>query len=392
MNLASLLKKKEKRIVGLMSGTSADSIDAVLLTVRGAGHRMRFRVEAFVTHRYPAGYRAHLLSNSLPGSSSVDELCRLNMLAAHFFADAVRAVARKAGIAVTTIDAIGSHGQTVHHLPELTKRFGKSFRSTLQIGDPSAIAKLTGILTVGNFRAGDVALGGQGAPLVPYFDYMAFRSSQKNRLLLNIGGIANITLLPKDCTAEDVLAFDTGPGNMLIDALTMKLFGRQFDRRGAIARRGNILPGILSFALRLPYFQKKPPKSTGREQFGAAFAKKILALGKGAHPEDIIASVTELTPLTVFHQYAKFLRKICTVDELIVSGGGARNDSIMEALRHYFAPAAVIQSDEAGVSSEAKEAICFALLANETLAGNPANLPRVTGASRATVLGSINLP
>jgi anhydro-N-acetylmuramic acid kinase len=375
-----------------MSGTSADSIDAVLLTVRGAGIRTRFRVEAFATHRYPAGYRAHLLSNSLPGSSSVDELCRLNMLAAHFFADAVRVVARKAGVPASSIDAIGSHGQTVHHLPDTTKQFGKKFRSTLQIGDPSALAKLTGIVTVGNFRAGDIALGGQGAPLVPYFDYVAFRSPRKNRLLLNIGGIANVTLLPKNCRVEDVLAFDTGPGNMLIDALMMKLYGRQFDRNGVVAVSGNILPEILSFALRLPYFAKKPPKSTGRELVGDHFAKKILALAKGAQREDVIASVTELTPLTVYQQYAKFLRKICTVDELIVSGGGSRNGAIMEALRHYFSGATVMQSDDAGVPSDAKEAICFALLANETLSGNPANLPRVTGASRATVLGSINLP
>ncbi|MFZ4620395.1 MAG: anhydro-N-acetylmuramic acid kinase [Bacteroidota bacterium] len=392
--LESVIRKKERLIVGLMSGTSVDSIDAVLVRVKGAGTSLSFKQLAFHRHAYPRGYKEHVLKNSRPGGGSVDTISSLNILSAQFFADAVRALAKKAHIPLSSIDLIGSHGQTVHHLPDAQILFGKKIRSTLQLGDASTIAKLTGIITVGNFRTGDMALGGQGAPLVPYFDLLVFRSKQKNRLVLNIGGISNITLLPKDCDADDVVAFDTGPGNMLIDALMQRFYNKPFDRNGAVAKRGNIHPALLQCLMSHEYFNRKTPKSTGRELFGEAFIKETLNNFKGLHKEDIIATFTEFTPLSIYDQYLRFLRKRLKGDilnELVISGGGLLNRTIVESLKHSFHGTAVLASDDLGVPSESKEALCFAVLANETVCGLPSNIPGVTGANKRTILGSISV-
>jgi anhydro-N-acetylmuramic acid kinase len=386
-----LISKKKRLVVGLMSGTSVDCIDAALLSITGSGTSTKFKQLAFVSHPYPKGFREYVLKNSLPGTGSVDTISTLNILIAQFFVDAVKAVAHKARIPLTKIDVIGSHGQTVHHLPTAQRLFGKSVRSTLQIGDPSTIAKLTGIVTVGDFRTGDMALGGQGAPLVPYFDFLAFRSAKKSRALLNIGGIANITLLRKNCLVRDVLAFDTGPGNMIIDALIKKLYRKEFDENGAVASTGRILTDVIRFMLAHPYLKQAPPKSTGREMFGKMFVDEILRRTHGARKQDIIATITEFTPLTIYQQYTQFLRRRCRLNELIVSGGGAHNGYIMDALRRYFAPAQIMTSDELGISSDSKEAVCFAILANETISGNPSNVPGVTGASTPAILGKICL-
>ncbi|MDP1677276.1 MAG: anhydro-N-acetylmuramic acid kinase [Bacteroidota bacterium] len=393
--LSFLQAKKKKLVVGLMSGTSVDSIDAVLVEISGSGTSIRFKQIAFYTHQYPNGYKKFVVQNSLPGSGSVDTLSTLNILSAHFFVDAVKALAKKAKVPLTGIDLIGSHGQTIHHLPEYRTLFGKKVHSTLQIGDPSTIAKLTGIVTVGDFRTGDMALGGQGAPLVPYFDYIAFRSTKKNRALLNIGGIANITLLKKNCSVTDVSAFDTGPGNMVIDALMNKMYNKPFDHHGNIASRGKILSGLLETLLHHPYFVRPLPKSTGREMFGDAFVEKILKKQlKNIRGEDIIATATEFTAITIYDQFNRFLRKRLQsemLDELIVSGGGSKNGVLMDTLQRYFSPTQIITSDSLGVSSDAKEALCFAILANETVAGNNSNIPNVTGASHGTILGKICL-
>ena len=390
-SLSQLISKKSRLVVGLMSGTSVDCIDAALISITGSGTSTKFKQLAFVSHPYPKGFREYVLKNSLPGTGSVDTISTLNILIAQFFADAVKAVARKARIPLAKIDVIGSHGQTIHHLPTARRLFGKNVRSTLQIGDPSTISKLTGIVTVGDFRTGDMALGGQGAPLVPYFDFLAFRSSKRSRALLNVGGIANITLLSKKCSVLDVLAFDTGPGNMIIDALMKKLYRKEFDENGVVASRGRILTDVIRFMLAHPYLKQAPPKSTGREVFGKMFVDEILRRTRGARKQDIIATVTEFTPLTIYQQYGHFLRKRCRLDELIVSGGGAHNGYIMDALRRYFAPAKIMTSDELGISSDSKEAVRFAILANETISGNPSNVPGVTGARTPTILGKICL-
>ncbi|MBI5463519.1 MAG: anhydro-N-acetylmuramic acid kinase [Ignavibacteriales bacterium] len=391
--LESIIRKKERLVVGLMSGTSVDSIDAVLVHFTGSGPSVAFRQLAFHTHIYPKGYKDYVLKNSLPGGGTVESLSSLNILSAHFFADAARSLAKKAGIPLSSIDLIGSHGQTVHHLPEERTMFGKKIRSTLQLGDPSTIAKLTGIVTVGNFRMGDMALGGQGAPLVPYFDLLAFRSATKNRLLLNIGGIANATLLKKNCTARDVVAFDTGPGNMLIDGLMKRFYSQPFDQNGMIAQSGNIEPLLLKYLMSHPYLQKTLPKSTGRELFGDHFINKILNVFKGLRKPDIIATVTEFTALSIYDQYLRFLRKRLKGDilsELVISGGGSRNTVLVDSLRRNFDGTMILMSDDLGVPSASKEALCFAVLANETVCGNPSNIPGVTGALRQTILGSIS--
>jgi anhydro-N-acetylmuramic acid kinase len=390
-NFANLQKKRTKLVVGLISGTSADGIDAVLVRISGNGTSTRLTQLSFDTYRYPAGLQALILNNSLPGTGSVDLLCELNVLIAHNFSDAVKKIARKARVALSDIDLVGSHGQTVHHLPVARKVFGKTVCSTLQIGDPSTIANLTGIVTVGDFRTADMALGGQGAPLVPYFDYLMFRSRAKNRLLLNLGGIANITGLPRNCTIDDVVAFDTGPANMVIDALMMKFYGKKFDRDGRIARQGTVIPELLTTLMSHPYFTQRPPKSTGREIFGSMILPGILAYSKKTRKEDLVATVTEWTAVSVFDQYRKFVSRSMRVDEVLVSGGGAHNRALFGSLEKYFGSVPVRRIESVGFSSDAKEAACFAVLANETISENPSNVPRVTGATRPVVLGKICL-
>lgn len=392
--LAGLRNKKKTLVVGLMSGTSADAMDAVLAEISGSGTAIQIRQIAFSSLPYPRGYKAFLLGNSLPGSGTVDAISQLNILVAHFSADAVKSVARKARVPLSKIDLIGSHGQTLHHIPDGRILYGKKIRSTLQIGDPSTLATLTGIPVVANFRTADMALGGQGAPLVPYFDFVMFRSSRYHRAILNIGGIANITLLRRNCSLQSVVAFDTGPGNMVIDALMKKFYRREFDDRGATAKRGAIEPSLIKLIMRHPYFSQSPPKSTGREMFGSMFVDNILRHSRGIPKENIIATVTECTALTVFQQYSAFLSKKlrgALPDELIVSGGGTRNTLLMNTLRKYFFPAKIIDSSALGVSGEAKEALCFALLAYQTIREEPSNIPSVTGAERQTILGEICL-
>lgn len=392
--LQKLQNKKKVLAVGLMSGTSADSVDAVLVEISGSGLSTRLRQIAFVSRPYPKRYKDHLLNCSLPGRGSVDTISQLNILVAHFFADAVKAVARKARIPLSTIDLIGSHGQTIHHIPVPQNLFGKKIRSTLQIGDPSTLAKLTGIPVVGNFRTADMALGGQGAPLVPYFDYLMFRSKQKHRIVLNIGGIANMTLLKRNCSVNDVVAFDTGPGNMVIDALVKKFYHKEFDKEGNVARRGKIIIPLLRAMMRHPYLRRAIPKSTGRELFGAMFVSDILKRSRGMKKEDIVATATEFTAMTIYHQYVMFFKPILRGSiphELIVSGGGIKNTAVMDALRRYFYPATVLISSDLGIMGESKEALCFAVLANETMHEIPSNVPSVTGAQRTVVLGEICL-
>ncbi len=379
-------------IAGLMSGTSLDGIDAVLLRVRGSGSSTRFTQLAFITAPFPPGVRRLLLKNSDPETSRVDEIARLNFLLASLYADAIHVVARRAGVSPATIALIGSHGQTIHHLPRPVSVAGRSVRATLQIGDPSVLATLTGITTVGDFRVADMAAGGQGAPLVPYVDWMLFRSATVNRLLLNIGGIANITVLPRRCAVDDVVAFDTGPGNMVVDSLMHEFYGKTFDRNGATASRGAVALELFDLMRTHPYLKAGPPKSTGREEFGSAFVRSILSRASGYDREDIVATAAQFTAFAVYDAYRRFVRRKMNVDEVIVSGGGARNRFFLDELQRYFLPASVRIVDEFGMSADAKEAICFALLANETMAGHAGNIPRVTGARKRAILGKICTP
>jgi len=269
---------------------------------------------------------------------------------------------------------------------------GRTVRATLQIGDPSVLATLTGITTVGDFRVADMAVGGQGAPLVPYVDWMLFRSSRRNRLMLNIGGIANITVLPRGCTADQVIAFDTGPGNMVVDSLMHEFYGKPFDTDGKTAASGAVSLDLFRWMARHPYLKARPPKSTGREEFGQEFVESLMLHGKGYDREDVVATASQFTAFAVHDAYKRFVRRKMVTDEVIVSGGGARNRFFLDELQRYFPGAHVCTVEEFGFSSDAKEALCFALLANETLARRPTNLPSVTGARKHVVLGKVCYP
>jgi anhydro-N-acetylmuramic acid kinase len=376
-------------VVGLMSGTSLDGIDAVLLRVRGNGASTRFVQLAYAEFPFPRGLRSALLKNSIPVTSRVDEIVRLNVVLGDLYAQAVARLARRAGVSLRSIDLIGSHGQTIQHLPRPVRIFGRTVCGTLQIGDPSVIAALTGITTVGDFRIADMAVGGQGAPLVPYFDWLVFRSRTRNRLLLNIGGIANITVLPRNCSQEQVSAFDTGPGNMVVDSLMHEFYGKPYDQDGRVATKGAVSLDLFGAMVRHPYLRLRPPKSTGREEFGEEFLRDLLRSAKGYDREDIVATASQFTAYAVFDGYRRFVGRRMKADEIIVSGGGARNRFFLDELRRYFPGSSIRPIDEFGISSDAKEAICFAILAHETIAGNAANLPRVTGARKRVVLGKI---
>lgn len=386
--------KKIKFVIGLMSGTSVDGVDVVLIEINGSGVKTRLNQLGFITYPFPKNLREMILRNAETNGGNVTDICKLNFLIARVYVNAIKSLCRKIKFPLNKIDLIGSHGQTVHHLPKKEKMFGYGTSSTLQIGDPSVIAKLTGVLTIGDFRVGDVALGGEGAPLVPYFDYIIFHSKKVNRALLNIGGISNFTILNKKSKVDEILAFDTGPGNMLIDYLTKRYFDKDYDKDGRFARKGKLNSNLFEFLKKNDNFiERKPPKSTGREYYGKDFLNKIADKFIMLPNEDVIRTAAMFTAYAVYKNYQKFIAKKTKIDELIVSGGGARNPVIMEYLKKYFGRTIEVKNIESlGISSDAKEAICFAVLANETISGNAANIPCVTGASRKTILGKICLP
>ncbi len=391
--LLRIAHQTERLIIGLNSGTSADGIDAALVRFNGSGLGVQFKLLAFEHYSYPAEIRAQLLRASLPGQGTVDQICRLNVAVGECFAQAALALAAAAGIAAAEIDLIGSHGQTIHHLPNAEAITGVTTRGTLQIGEPSVIARRTGLITIADFRPADMALGGQGAPLVPLLDFLLLRSPEKTRGVLNLGGIANLTILKKGGRLEEVAACDTGPANMVIDGLMQRFFMRPFDENGTVARRGTVSAALLQQLMQHPYFSQPLPKTTGREEFGEAFVEQVIfgGLQHFLSHEDMVATATALTVETIWRGAQLLQEQAGCIEELVVSGGGAQNPVIMQGLREKFAPAAVLEAGELGVPAEAKEAILFALLANETVSGHAGNVPSVTGASSATVLGKICL-
>ncbi|MFQ5572405.1 MAG: anhydro-N-acetylmuramic acid kinase [Rhodothermales bacterium] len=390
--LQHLWKKETRLVAGLMSGTSLDGVDAVVARLSGSGRKLQIEVVGFVGVPYPAKVRALLLHNSMPETSSVYDLSQLNVRLAHLYADAVRQVVAAADLPLDALDLIGSHGQTVHHVPEAVACAGHPTTSTLQVGDPSVLATVLGVPVVGDFRVADMALGGQGAPLVPYFDYVYFSTPDETRGLLNLGGIANLTVLPRGGDPEAVYAFDTGPANMVIDALAQRFFDQPYDRNGALAGEGRIDPERLALLLEDPFFAQPPPKSTGRERFGEAFVDKLLHAGSPLSPPDLLATATMLTAASVYQAYTQFVLPRHALDVLIISGGGRHNRFLIHQLAARFAPVPVRAVDAYGLDSDAKEALCFAVLAHETINGVPTNLPSVTGASRRTLLGKICVP
>jgi len=385
--IAQLARSKTLRVAGLMSGTSADGISAAIVDIGPA----RVDVLAFDTFPYPPAVRRALFKLFQPQTGRVDDVCHLNFAVGELFAEALIRLARRSRIPLGSIDLVGSHGQTVCHLPG-GRRFGRRrLRSTLQIGEPCVIAERTGITTVADFRPRDVAAGGEGAPLVPYTDHLLFHHRRKHRAVQNIGGIANVTWLPAGGLLADVTAFDTGPGNMVIDRMVqLATRGRlRFDRDGRLAAKGAVNIRLLAELMRHPYFRRRPPKTTGREEFGAAFSDALYA--RAAHrslePADIVATATALTARSIGEAYRRFLP--ARPAEVILCGGGSRNRTLVAMLARELHPARVLLMDELGINAEAKEAVSFAILARETIRGVVNNVPRATGAARAVVLGKI---
>lgn len=393
--LARLWKRDRRLVAGLMSGTSLDGVDVALAHIEGTGREIKLEMAAFDSLPYQPDLADRLMAASVTGSSDVRQISQLNVRLAHEYAEAIVQIAGDAGIDPSGIDLIGSHGQTIHHVPNPSACAGRNVISTLQIGDPSVLANLMDVPVVGDFRVADMALGGQGAPLVPYFDYVYFSDESETRALLNLGGIANITVLPAGGGASDVIAFDTGPANMLIDSLAQTFIGEPFDRDGAHAASGKIDDDFLAdLLMRDAYLSQEPPKSTGREYYDRAYVKRLTDDGfaRGMSDRDIMATASAFTAVSVYQAYARFIRDRHAVDVLIVAGGGRYNDFLMTKLRDSFAPIRVVPVDDYGLRADAKEALCFAVLAHETTNGVPTSMPSVTGASRPAILGKLCLP
>ncbi len=382
------------RVVGLMSGTSADGIDVAFVRISGRGPSLKARLEKFCTLPYPVEVRRAILRVANANRArvvSVAEISQLNFLLGELFAAAVARAASRFRIPLKRIDLIGSHGQTVFHQPTPEAFAGRRVVSTLQLGEPQVIAERAGIPVVANFRPRDMAAGGQGAPLVPFVDYLLYRHRRRGRVALNLGGIANVTVIPAGARPEDVIAFDTGPGNMVIDAVVEHVTrGRQhFDPDGAFARRGRSLEPLLAKLLRHPYFRRRPPKSTGREEFGQAYAREFLRRAGSAATADKVRTATELTVRSLADAFHRFIPPRARVEEVIVGGGGARNRFLMARLREELPGLRFIPAGKLGVNEKAKEAFAFAVLAYHSWHGWPATLPSATGAQHGVILGVV---
>lgn len=379
-----MIPRTVELVVGLMSGTSADGVDAVL--VRFPGPR-RFELVAHCHYGYDGDLRARLLRAADPEAGTVDEICRLNFLLGEVFAEAALAAIAEAGLRPDRVDLIGSHGHTIRHLPGR----GSGPGCTLQIGEAAVIAERTGLDVVCDFRPRDMAAGGQGAPLVPYFDYAFFAEPGRTRVLLNIGGIANLTAVNGSCGPEMVVAYDTGPGNMVLDGLVRRYTGGAlaYDRDGAIGSAGRINGVLLSWALGHPYFALAPPKTTGREEFGQAYLEAFIDAGQkaGASWPDLIATAAALTAETA-GAACRAPAGLPPPDEVIAGGGGAKNPLLLELLRGRLGPGISLRTtDDYGLPAGAKEAVAFAFLAKAAAAGAPNNLPAATGAGREVIMG-----
>ena len=384
-SLLRLLGKQRKQVVGLMSGTSGDGLDCALVDLSGHGLSVEIHGVRSLTFPYDPLEKAFIQSLFEPGLDA-RTLCQASFRLGERFAQGVLDFCAELAIDPRELDLIGSHGQTVWHQPPSACREGE-VPSTLQIGEPAVIAARTGAVTVGDFRVADVALGGEGAPLVPYCDYLLFRRPGRRRALQNIGGIANVSVLSE--AADEVVAFDNGPGNMLIDALAPVVSHGllDMDRDGELSARGQVLPEVLSALLDDEYLRRKPPKSTGRERYGLRFAEALLRRYAHHEPVDLLATVVAFTA----HAISDSLREF-QLDELIVSGGGAYNRTLIARLERLIAPVVLSRVDSQGIDVDNKEAVAFAVLAVQALHGEPANLPKVTGARRRAVLGKICLP
>jgi anhydro-N-acetylmuramic acid kinase len=382
-------------VAGLMSGTSADGIDVALVRITPGAMAPRLSLLAHVARPYPAALRRQVLSVMNASNQSVADLSRLHWRLGQLYAEAVLAALQEHPV---KLDLIGCHGQTIYHQATPRRFLGAPVACTWQMGEAAVVAAQTGVPVVSDFRPADMAVGGQGAPLVPLLDWVYFRHARRNRVLQNLGGIANLTVLPAGASPEAVFAFDTGPANMVIDAIVDTCFHKRFDRNGAIATRGHVLDGVLREFLAMPYFSAPPPKSAGREEFGREFAARFLARCHKTSPraEDAVATATAFTAHTLRMAWERFVQPALppAPTDFIVAGGGAYNPALMRAITAELASLRLRTSgsDVFGLPAAAKEAVAFALLAYQSWHRLPGDLPMATGASRPAVLGKISYP
>ncbi len=385
--LESIIKKDERMVIGLISGTSMDGIDTALVRINGSGFDTSIELLDFASYPYENRVRFALQEiNNL----SARELSDLNFVVGEAFSDATISIIEKAGLTPDEIDLVGSHGQTIYHNPPSNE---SEFSSTLQIGEADVIVEKTGITTIADFRTRDMALGGEGAPLVPYVDYLLFKETGRVKIALNIGGIANSTLVTSDL--EEVFAYDSGPGNMLIDDIVrIHTNGeKNYDYNGMFASGGEVEYKILDNLLNNDYYKKPPPKTTGREKYGRKEAEKLYKLveNKSFNLEVLISTLVQFTVDTIYNSYEDFIFSKWKIDEVILSGGGAFNPVMVERLKEKLKPIPLTISDKYNIPADSKEAIAFAILANETIFTNYSNLPNVTGARSGAPLGKISI-
>jgi anhydro-N-acetylmuramic acid kinase len=383
-------------VAGVMSGTSADGINVALvqLPTRGRG-RPRYTLLAHEEYPFPAPVRRAILEMMNAELARVADLARLNFLLGELYAEAVAKTARKHRV---KLDLVGCHGQTLYHQGVAQRFLGRKLAVTWQTGEGAVIAARLGVPVVSDFRPADMAVGGKGAPLVPFLDYFLYRDQRVARIAQNIGGIANLTAIPAGASLHQVLAFDTGPGNMVMDAVMEELFGKHYDRDGKVAASGRVLDGVLARLIHASFFRQKPPRTAGREEFGREYAAQFLRICRGASKPDVVATATALTARSIADAVERFVlpkfagRRNRADHQMIVSGGGAKNPTLMRMLRDEIAPMGISLhfSEEFGLPAEAKEAVAFALMAHETWHRRPSNVPSATGAKRAAILGKIS--
>jgi len=387
--LREISSKPCRTIIGLMSGTSADGVTASAVRVAGSYTQTEMTFMGSKTYPYTKGLRAEIFELFDSQAARVDSVCSMNFILGREFAKAAKSLASSLSLRSDEVDLIGSHGQTIYHDP---RPAGGSGGSSLQIGELAVIAEITGISTVGDFRKRDLAAGGEGAPLSPYVDYILYRSDKEGIAIQNIGGIANLAYMPPACSEEEVIAFDTGPGNMIVDKLVNAYTegGLDYDRDGTIALNGEVDEVLLEELISEPFFSRRPPKSTGREIFGAGFTKRLLSVAeqRGLKKGDVIATATMLTVETIARAYEGFVLKEGPLDIIYLAGGGANNRAMVEWLGRRLPDIAIERFDALGIPSEAREAAYMAILANEFVMGHAANMLTATGAKRKVILGS----
>ncbi len=378
-------------VAGVMSGTSVDGIDVALVEIEGSGFEQTVAPQAFHSFPYQAEVREAVLAVS-NAETHTSQISQLHFLLGQLYGDAVAETCRLSGVSLDLLELVGCHGQTIYHQPTASCLAGREVASTLQIGEPALIAERTGAPVVADFRPADIAAGGQGAPLVPYVDYLLYRDEKRGRVALNIGGIANVTAIPAGGAPEDVLAFDTGPGNMVMDALADRFSegADRYDHNGELAASGTADEGLLARLVAAEYFQQPPPKTTGREAFGEEFVAGLVE--ESLRPADLMATANAFTAVTIAKAVERFVTPRMQVHDVIASGGGTRNPELMRRLGDLLPEIDLRTSDDFGIESDAKEAIAFAVLAYQTFHRRPANMPSATGARHPCILGKLVWP